>query len=188
MQEIIIVSGLPRSGTSMVMQLLEAGGLEILTDNIRAANEDNQQGYYELEIVKKLSEDDSFLKDAPGKVVKVISELLEYLPSDYAYKVVFVRRDMSEILASQKKMLARRGKPLDGISDQELSQLFEMSIDQARNWMNSQPNVDFLEINYNELMTNARQTVESLADFLGRNLQKEKMIAVPQQRFYRNRG
>ena len=89
---ITIVSGLPRSGTSMMMKVLEAGGLEVFTDNQRTADEDNPKGYFELEQVKALKDgDDAWVKDAPGKVVKVISSLLEYLPSNYKYKIVFLR-------------------------------------------------------------------------------------------------
>ena len=112
---ITIVSGLPRSGTSMMMKILEAGGLEVFTDNLRLPDEDNPKGYYELEQVKALKDgDDSWIKDAPGKVVKVISSLLEYLPLSYKYKIIFMRRAIPEILASQKQMLIRRGESSDG--------------------------------------------------------------------------
>ena len=107
---ITIVSGLPRSGTSMMMKMLEAGGLEAVTDEIRKADEDNPKGYYEFEKVKKIKEDSSWLEDVKGKVVKMVSMLLYDLPSDYSYKIIFMRREMNEILASQTKMLGRKGK------------------------------------------------------------------------------
>ena len=110
-QTITIVSGLPRSGTSMMMKMLEAGGIPPLTDEIRTADTDNPKGYYEFERVKKMDKGDTaWLENAQGKSVKVISALLKHLPSDYRYRVIFMRRDMSEILASQKKMLDHRGE------------------------------------------------------------------------------
>ncbi|NJN53987.1 MAG: sulfotransferase [Anaerolineae bacterium] len=109
-QPVIIVSGLPRSGTSMMMKMLEVGGIPPLTDQIRTADNDNPKGYYEFERVKQLDKGDTaWVADAQGKVVKVISQLLRYLPADQEYRVIFMRRNMDEILASQQKMLINRG-------------------------------------------------------------------------------
>ena len=105
-----IVSGLPRSGTSMMMQMLEAGGMEVLTDGIRQANEDNPRGYYEFERVKQIKEDPGWLEEAQGKVVKMVSMLLFDLPAGYRYRIVFMRREMREILTSQRVMLERLGQ------------------------------------------------------------------------------
>jgi len=100
-QPIIVVSGLPRSGTSMMMRMLEAAGIQPLTDHIRTADSDNLKGYYEFERVKKLKEGDvAWLSDAQGKAVKIIAALLIELPSNYEYHVLFMRRKMEEILAS----------------------------------------------------------------------------------------
>ena len=111
---ITVVSGLPRSGTSMMMRMLEAGGMPVMTDNIRTADDDNPRGYYEVERVKKLKDGDvAWVKEARGKAVKVISYLLEFLPSDQQYFVLFMRRNMQEVLASQQQMLIRRDKPTD---------------------------------------------------------------------------
>jgi hypothetical protein len=110
-QTVVVVSGLPRSGTSLMMQMLEAGGITVLTDGIREPDEDNPRGYYEFERVKALPKGDyEWLESARGKAVKVVSALLEYLPPEYNYKVIFMHRRMEEILASQRKMLIRRGK------------------------------------------------------------------------------
>ena len=106
---IVVVSGLPRSGTSMMMQMLEAGGMDVLTDGRRTADEDNLKGYYEYEKVKALKTDNSWLPRAGGKAVKIISELLRHLPGTHTYRVIFMRRAMEEILASQDRMLIRRG-------------------------------------------------------------------------------
>src|ERR1041385_2006037 len=108
-QPIAIVSGLPRSGTSMMMKMLVAGGLEALTDNIRTADEDNPEGYFEFEMVKKLGDDRSWLADARGKCVKIVSSFLKHLPQDFTYKIIFMRRNIEEVLASQRQMLVRRG-------------------------------------------------------------------------------
>ena len=127
-QIITIVSGLPRSGTSMMMKMLEAGGMQVLTDHIRTADEDNPKGYYEFERVKQIEHDQAWLPDAQGKVVKMISALLKHLPSSYTYKVIFMRRNIDEILASQKQMLIRRGEPTDVVSDEKLTELFDRHI------------------------------------------------------------
>src|SRR5512136_2813877 len=114
-EPVVVVSGLPRSGTSMLMKMLEAGGLTLVTDGQRTADEDNPKGYYEVERVKDLANetDRAWLNAARGKGIKVISYLLKSLPADLNYKVLFIRRDLDEILASQKKMLARRGEAHD---------------------------------------------------------------------------
>src|SRR5687767_8101595 len=108
-QEIFVVSGLPRSGTSMMMNMLRAGGLELLVDDRRTSDEDNPEGYFELEAVKKTHLDSSWVDAAPGKLVKVVSEHLRQLPSTHTYRVVFMRRKLDEVLASQRQMLIRRG-------------------------------------------------------------------------------
>jgi len=141
-----IVSGLPRSGTSMMMRMLDVGGMEVLIDRIRKADQDNPRGYYEFERVKQIEHDKSWLPDAEGKVVKIISQLLRHLPSDYQYKVVFMRRDMEEILASQRQMLLRRGEKTDRISDDKLAELFRQHVQRVESWLDAQPNVDVIYV------------------------------------------
>jgi len=121
---ITIVSGLPRSGTSMMMKMLEAGGMEILKDEIRKADEDNPAGYYEFEKVKELKKDVSWLENAKGKSVKIISSLLEHLPEKYTYKIIFMHRNMEEILNSQRQMLFRRGEATNEVSDEKMGKMF----------------------------------------------------------------
>src|SRR5512134_2763803 len=150
-QVITIVSGLPRSGTSMMMKLLEAGGLPPVTDNIRSADEDNPKGYYEFERVKQLTKGDvAWLPDAQGKAVKVIAALLPHLPAGYHYRVIFMQRAMPEVLASQRQMLIRRGEDPDKIPDDVLAKLFEKHLKQVNDWVGRQPNVERLDVNYNE--------------------------------------
>ena len=121
---ITIVSGLPRSGTSMMMRILEAGGMRILKDEIRKADEDNPAGYYEFEKVKELKKDPSWLENAKGKAVKIISSLLEHLPERYIYKIIFIHRNMEEILDSQRQMLIRRGEATNEVSDEKVGKMF----------------------------------------------------------------
>ena len=151
-QTITIVSGLPRSGTSMMMKMLEAGGMPVLTDHIRTADEDNPRGYYEFERVKQIEHDPSWLQDAQGKVVKMISALLKHLPSNYTYKVIFMRRNMEEILASQKQMLIRRGESTDAVSDEKLAELFRHHMERIITWIDEQPNFDIIYTSYNEIL------------------------------------
>ena len=186
---VTVVSGLPRSGTSMMMKMLEAGGIPPLTDEIREADTDNPRGYYEFERVKKLDEGDTaWLEEAQGKAVKVISALLKYLPQGYTYKVIFMRRNMEEILASQKQMLIRRGEPTDAASDEELEELFAKHLAQVQAWVDEQPNVDVLYVSYNETVENPLQQVVRVNHFLGDTLDVQNMVAVVDQVLYRQRG
>ncbi len=134
---ITIVTGLPRSGTSLMMKMLEVGGIPPLTDRARVADEDNPKGYYEFERVKKLPQDTSWLPEAEGKAVKMVSMLLYDLPKDRAYKIIFMRRQMEEILASQKKMLLRRNKDMI-VNDAEMRELFTGHLKNITGWHSNQ--------------------------------------------------
>ncbi len=188
-QAVVIVSGLPRSGTSMMMKMLEAGGLEILTDHLRTPNEDNPKGYYEFERVKKLPEGDvAWLPEAQGRVVKIISALLKHLPQTYPYKVLFMRRRMPEILASQQQMLARRGEASDKVSDEEMTRLFEKHLQEVFAWMAQQSNLTYLEIDYNAMLADPRPQVAQIQAFLGLDLDTQAMLAVVDPDLYRQRA
>ena len=185
---VTIVSGLPRSGTSMMMKMLEAGGVPPLTDEIRTADKDNPKGYYEFERVKKMPDGDkAWMAEARGKSVKVISALLEHLPPEYSYKVIFMRRDMNEILASQKKMLIRQGKPTDKVSDEDLARMYEKHLAKVQVWLTSQPNVSTLDVDYNLLLENPRSYLERIRNFLGVDLNIERMGNVIDPALYRQR-
>jgi len=187
-EPITIVSGLPRSGTSMMMKILEAGGLEPLTDNLRTADDDNPRGYYEFERVKKLREGDlAWLPEARGKVVKVIATLLTSLPPGYTYRVVFMRRAMPEILASQKQMLVNRGEDADKISDEEMGRLFEQHLQRVNEWVKSQPNITRHDVEYSELVKDPQPHIEVVCEFLGEKLDIEKMVGVVDPKLYRQR-
>lgn len=186
-ETIVIVSGLPRSGTSMMMKMLEAGGLEPFTDNIRVPDEDNPKGYYEFERVKQLDKDNSWLSQAKGKVVKVISMLLKHLPPEYAYKVIFMRRNMREILASQQEMLIRRGKSGAQASADEMANYYRLHLLKIENWLAQQQNFEVLYVNYNEVLQNYHTYSKRINAFLGGNLNVDNMIGNIDHSLYRQR-
>jgi hypothetical protein len=184
---VYIVSGLPRSGTSMMMKMLSEGGLPILTDELRRADDDNPNGYFELEVVRQLKEGNlMWLKDANGKCVKVISSLLEYLPPEHHYKIIFMERDPRETLVSQKKMLDHRGET-PKISDQEMEQQFQKHLAAMKPWLIRQPNMQVLYVNYNVLMAEPASACERIVEFLGLTLNRAQMLSVPNKQLYRNR-
>jgi hypothetical protein len=189
---IVIVSGLPRSGTSMMMRMLDEGGLEPMTDNFRTADEDNPKGYYEVELVKSLKKQDdkSWLDDAEGKVIKVISSLLKDLPSVYRYDVIFMNRSLDEVLASQKKMVVRRGdsKVSTESEDQQLRQLYEQHLRSIKPWIAKQGNFRMVEISYNDVMRYPAGQALRVKDFLGLPLDVAKMSKAVDEQLYRNRG
>ena len=188
-QFIPIVSGLPRSGTSLMMSMLAAGGLEVLTDHLRAPDDDNPVGYFELEEVKKLIKGDrSWLERSNGKAVKVISTLLPYLPEGYHYRIVFMRRAMEEVLASQRKMLINRGENPDKVSDDQMAEIFERNLQQSERWINSQAHTTRINIDYKQLIANPRQMVAEINRFLGGGLDEEKMLGVIDPSLYRQRS
>lgn len=183
---VYIVSGLPRSGTSMMMKMLEAGGLGVLVDGIREADEDNPKGYYELERVKQIKEDTSWLEEARGKVVKLISQLLLYLPEGWRYRVIFMRRDLDEVLRSQKKMLERRGEKNE-TEDAEMKRMFIAHLAEVEDWLRAQPHIDVLYVSYNRMIKEPAKNAARINDFLGGFLDVEKMISVVDEGLYRQR-
>jgi hypothetical protein len=186
-KSITVVSGLPRSGTSMMMKMLAEGGLPSLTDQIRYADEDNPNGYYEFEPVKQLASGQfEWLADADGKAVKIISALLEYLPKEHRYKIIFMERQIKEILASQQKMLARRNEK-SGTEDATMQKEFEQHLAAIQYWLARQPNIDVLYVEYNALLSNPNEYCEQIATFLGIQLDVKKMSSVPNGGLYRNR-
>jgi hypothetical protein len=185
---ITVVSGLPRSGTSMMMSMLQAGGLEPMVDNIRQADEDNPKGYFEFERVKQLKKDHAWLADAKGRLVKVISQLLYDLPSTYPYRIVFLRRNMDEILASQRQMLIRKGTHQEeGVADAEMARILNTHVAQVLKWVAVQPNIVLLVADYNELLKDARLHIDRLSEFLGGGLNTAAMAKVVDQALYRQR-
>lgn len=186
--EICVVSGLPRSGTSMMMAILEAGGIPVLTDGVRRADEDNPRGYYEFERVKQLKDDAGWLAGARGRAVKMVSALLPDLPAGYSYRVVFMERRMSEVLASQRVMLDRLGKPAAPAGDGRQAELFARHLASLRAWMAAQANFAVLTVDYNGLVAAPAALIAAVAEFLGGGLDTEAMVAVVDRGLYRQRG
>ena len=188
-KELVVVSGLPRSGTSMMMKMLEAGGIPPLQDNIRTADEDNPKGYYEFERVKKLPDDTAWMPEAVGKAVKIIALLLTKLPlKGYRYKVLFMRRDIEEIMKSQKQMLIRRGESPDKISDEEMITTYNRHLSEVLSFMEANSCFTVFFVNYNDLMRDPEDWVPRIAAFLGKEMDLEAMRAVVDPNLYRNRG
>ncbi|MBI2839073.1 MAG: sulfotransferase domain-containing protein [Acidobacteria bacterium] len=186
---VIVVSGLPRSGTSMTMKMLEAVGLGTVTDGQRVADEDNPKGYFEDERVKDLhkTEDKTWIRDARGKAIKVISYLLKDLPRDNFYKVVFMRRNLNEVLASQKKMLDRRGEKSE-TNDERMIEIYKDHLWKV-NWMfKHSSNIEALDIEYQMVIQDPRTQATRIREFLGLDIDVEKMVAAVDPSLYRNRS
>lgn len=185
---ITIVSGLPRSGTSMMMKMLEAGGIPPYTDNIRVADDDNPKGYFEFERVKKLPDGDTeWVANAEGKAVKVISALLVHLPPGYSYRVLFMQRNMDEILASQKQMLIRSGKPTDQVSDEQLAEMYTRHLARVKAWLADQANFSVIYLDYNRMLVDPQPYASQVNQFLGGIMNSLAMAAVVDSNLYRQR-
>ena len=183
---ITVVTGLPRSGTSLVMQMLHAGGMPVLADDVRPPDPDNPRGYHEFEPVKTIARDHSWLKQAQGKAVKIVAPLLTYVPPRYAYRLIFVRRPMDEILISQARMLAHRGEPA-GPDDEEMERLFNRQLETIEAWLDDQEHMTVLYVAYGGVLDKPRETAERIARFLDRDLDLDAMAAVVDPSLYRSR-
>ena len=171
----------------MTMKMLEAGGIPPLTDHIRTADDDNPKGYYEFERAKKLREGDTtWVPEAQGKAVKVIGALLVHMPPGYEYRVLFMRREMKEILASQAKMLENRGEE-NKVGDETIAALFNKHVKQVEEWMDSQRNLKYIDVDYNAVIANPEPYIKKINQFLGGNLDEYAMLAVVDPQLYRQR-
>ena len=184
---IVIVSGLPRSGTSLMMQMLQAGGMPLLTDDLRPADADNPNGYWEYEPVKRLQQDNSWLPKAEGKAVKVISALLQYLPPQHTYKIISMQRPMQEVLASQTVMLERRSEQSGKADDRTLETVFVQHLDRIEHWLVTQKHMTLLPVNYHETIAGPEATAARMAQFLNLPLAVDVMARAVDPRLYRQR-
>jgi hypothetical protein len=171
----------------MMMQMLQAGGMQALADQIRGADEDNPQGYYEFEQVKQIEHNQAWLKDAQGKVVKMISALLKHLPPAYRYRIIFMRRKMEEVLASQRQMLIRRGEPTNDVSDEKLAEIFFRHLQQVEAWLNEQPHMEVLYLDYQQVLKDPLGEAHRISQFLGRELDVLAMASVVDHGLHRQR-
>jgi hypothetical protein len=173
----------------MMMRMLEQGGLSPVTDGLRESDEDNPKGYYEVEQVKSLKkqQDKAWIGAAEGKAIKVVSSLLKDLPPEHNYDVVFMNRSLDEVIASQNKMITRRGEKAGG-SDQQIRQLYEQHLISIKAWIAKQPNFRLLEVSYNTTMQNPAEEAQRVKEFLGLPLDLAKMSQAVDEQLYRNRG
>jgi hypothetical protein len=176
---VIVVSGIPRAGTSMVMQMLEAGGVPALTDGLRAADEDNPRGYFEDERVKRLGHDASWISEASGKAIKIVTPLISYLPAGLHYRVILIERDLDQALASQAQMLIRRASDLQDSPDRraKLKAAFAGSIVRAKAHIGKLPGSMLLNITRTAVLENPLAAAKRINDFLGGGLKVERMAA-----------
>lgn len=185
-KDIIIVSGLPRSGTSLMMQMLKAAGMPLMHDGRRSADASNPLGYYEYEPVKRLKEDNTWLGQAQGKVLKVVSPLLQFLSLGYSYKVIFVQRDLTEVLASQRRMLQGQGKASS--ADQQLAVIYQQHLQEINVWLAAQLNFCLLEVEYQQFYINPLAQVKEIANFVDLPLGQEAMVKSIKPELYRNQA
>jgi len=185
---VTVVSGAPRSGTSMMMRMLASGGIPALTDGVRQPDRDNPHGYFEFEPVKRTKVDASWVDAAQGRAVKMVYGLLADLPTDRTYRAVLMRRDLGEMVTSQRLMLERLGKDAGKLSDERKAEIFAAQLDETERRLRSLPCFSCLAVNYNELVANPRPHVERVAEFLGGGLDLDAMCAVVDPTLYRNRA
>jgi hypothetical protein len=189
-QPIVVVSGLPRSGTSMMMRMLAAGGVPTVVDGQRVADISNPNGYFEFEPVKGLDKDGdlSWLPGARGKAVKIISFLLTYLPESYDYRVLFMHRDLGEVLASQRKMLVERGEAEALAEEAGARQLYTEHLAQVERFLAGRDCFRSLAVQYGQAVADPAATAARVADFLDRPLDRPAMVQAVDGALYRNRA
>jgi predicted AlkP superfamily phosphohydrolase/phosphomutase/tetratricopeptide (TPR) repeat protein len=174
-EPIIVVSGLPRSGTSLMMQMLHAARIDIYSDDVRKPDENNPKGYFEHEKVKQLIKNQQWLGEATGKAVKIVVPLLYKLPKLFRYKVIFMLRDINEVVESQHRMLVRDGKIKEEHFAMGLNDTYQKYLDRLKPWCNKNKNVEILMVDYKETINHPTETINKIADFLGRSMDREAM-------------
>ena len=189
-EPIVVVSGLPRSGTSMLMKMLDEGGMQIMTDSERTADIDNPKGYFEYERVKDLEKetDKSYVSEGRGKVLKVISFLIKDLPDDNDYRVIFMRRNLDEVIASQNKMIQRLGTDDSTAAEEAMKEAYRNDIVRTRLLCKNRPNFELIEISYKSTVEDPEETARSVNAFVGGHLDEAAMRVAVDGSLYRNRG
>jgi hypothetical protein len=189
---VTVVSGLPRSGTSMLMQMLTAGGMPILSDGVRKADADNPRGYFELEAAKRIRSDAGFVREAEGHAVKIVAPLLPALPSipGWRYRVIFLERDLSEVMASQAIMLERSGPEAAETDrdDAKLRGLFGRQLVGVRAELARRQDIDTLFVRYPDAVSDPGPTSRALAAFLDADLDTLAMVAAVDASLFRQRS
>lgn len=185
---ITVVSGLPRSGTSLMMQMIVAGGMPALTDGLRSADENNPKGYFEWEPAKQLKEHPEAIAEGEGKVVKIISALLPLLPDSHQYRVVFMMRPLEEVIASQNKMLERLGKEVPRTPVASVIAAFQKHLRETDAALVRRPNLTVLKVDHGTLLANSLEEASRIAGFLGEKLRAERMAQQVERSLHRERG
>lgn len=183
--EIIVVSGLPRSGTSLMMQMLESGGIKIATDGLRAADADNPRGYYEYEAVKTIKQNSSWLPAIRGMACKMISQLLYDLPPTERYRIIFMERNIDEVMSSQETMLQRRNAV--SVEREQLKESYALHLERLHEWLRKQPAMAVLRVSYNDLLENPQRESLRVCDFLSGPLEVTRMAQTVIPDLYRNK-
>ena len=184
--DIIVVSGLPRSGTSLMMQMLQNGGVEIVTDQVRAADPDNPRGYLEYEAVKEIGKDASWLPRTRGKAFKMISLLIYHLPPTERYRILFMERDPEEVLQSQEAMLRRLNR--SAAPHAEMLESYSIHLEHLNAWLNTRSDMTVLRVRYTDLVEQPVLQGEKISQFLGARLDVVRMSAAVDHALYRNRN
>jgi LPS sulfotransferase NodH len=183
---VTVVSGAPRSGTSLMMRMLAAGGIPALTDGQRPPDAHNPHGYFEYSPVKRLAEDASWIEAASGQAVKIIYRLLAHLPPRMSYRIVFMERDLEEVFASQRDMLRAQGDAAASQESARLIQAFAAELRVARDWLARQPNMPMLSVPYAELVRDPQKWSHEVGRFLGSGLDEAAMAATVDPSLYRH--
>ncbi len=163
---ITVVSGLPRSGTSMMMQMLDAAGLPPLQDDERPADRSNPNGYFELAAVKGIRRDESFLRHAVGRSIKIVSPLLSALPRQYDYRIIFMDRALDEILASQRAMLLRSDSAAASQDERALRAAYDHHLAETKTWLAAQPNLAVCHVAHRMAIENPQAVALAVDGFL----------------------
>ena len=185
---VTVVSGTPRSGTSLMMQMLGAGGMELLTDGARRADRDNPRGYFELEAARSLPTDAEWLERAVGRAVKLVHVLVPRLPAERSYRILLMRRDWREVLASQRVMLEHRGGVPEGPSEERLAEIFDTQLAEVERWVALRPQAELLEVDYNALVRDPLGAARRVVAFLEGGLDADDMAAAVLPSLYRQRS
>lgn len=185
--DIIVVSGLPRSGTSLMMQILHAWGIPLLVDDQRPPDESNPNGYFEYQPVKNLDRDASWLFKAKGKAIKIISHFLFYLPDTFHYKIIFMNRELEEIIRSQNKMLQRLNKPMGRLSIERLKIRFERHLQEIHQWMTDRPNIDFIDLWFQAIIQQPEKELPKIRNFLKLAPPPTKVLSRIDPKLYRSK-
>lgn len=185
---IIVVSGLPRSGTSLMMQMLEAAGVPILDDGQREEDDSNPNGYYELEAVKATAHDAAWVEEAPGHAVKVIHALLPHLPAHHHYQVLLMQRDAHEVVASQNRMLENDASSDPGMSDARLVEVFNQQMEKTTRLLGEENHFEWTTVRHADLFGDDELSIRRICRFLGLPGSVKKMRARIDPSLYRARA